>query len=605
MALYGAPVEYALHTLLNLGLAPADTAPSARDLAEFQRLPVAFMRKLLTQLAKAGLVTGSGGGARRLAAGARGEAISVLEVTDAVHGGDPLFECRNIRERCALWPDDDPPPGATSGVCTIHAVMLRAEAAMRRELARHTLADIAERVSGRRPRRGRSRSRPGSPGATPAGDAPSRRPMRRPAMTDKILIIGGGFAGFWAAIAARRVAGRRAAVTLVSREPTLKVRPRLYEAHPETLGVDLLPLLAAADVRFVQGEAAGLDLSGRAVELATGERLGYDRLVVATGSVMRRATGPRRGVGLVDRQPARGDGLRPAAGRDRRKWGAPGGRRRRGRLHRHRTGARTARPAVRSWGRGSRRTPADRADRPGGRRRSGAWPGAAPGDPGGAGRGPRRANLGATVTGLAADRVTFADGTILNADAVALATGLVAAPFVEHVPGERDRLGRVVVDRALRAPARARRLRDRRRRCRRRWRRLPDAPVMPARAPARPLRRGERRPRSAGGAAADLRANGLRDPLDLGRSGAVYTRGRNRTVAWTGAEAKARKRRINTQVIYPPEHPTGEVLLALSSVDSDDKSLNGMPRERSTAKPVDRRSRGFMCRVCARNAKLR
>ena len=59
MAFYGAGVEYALHTLLNLTLAPAGTAPSARDLADFQCLPLAFMRKLLTQLEKAGLVAGS------------------------------------------------------------------------------------------------------------------------------------------------------------------------------------------------------------------------------------------------------------------------------------------------------------------------------------------------------------------------------------------------------------------------------------------------------------------------------------------------------------------------------------------------------------------
>ncbi|MCC2658274.1 MAG: transcriptional regulator [Panacagrimonas sp.] len=36
-----------------------------------------------------------------------------------------------------------PPEWATSGVCGIHAVMLRAEQSMRRELARTTLADLA------------------------------------------------------------------------------------------------------------------------------------------------------------------------------------------------------------------------------------------------------------------------------------------------------------------------------------------------------------------------------------------------------------------------------------------------------------------------------
>lgn len=146
MALYGAPEEYALHTLLNLSYAPAGTAPSARDLAEFQRLPVSFVRKQLTQLARAGLIVGTEGvrGGWRLA---RPPAeISLLDVVDAVHDGAPLFECRNIRARCALWEDDDPPRAAVSGVCAIHQVMLQAQAAMRSELAAHTLADIAQRV---------------------------------------------------------------------------------------------------------------------------------------------------------------------------------------------------------------------------------------------------------------------------------------------------------------------------------------------------------------------------------------------------------------------------------------------------------------------------
>ncbi len=147
MAYYGAGVEYALHTLLNLSLAPSATAPSARDLAEFQRLPLAFMRKLLTQLEKAGLVSGSEGvrGGWKLARAP--DAITTLDVADAVQGREPLFECREIRAHCALWAEGAAPRAATSGTCAIHAVMLSAEAAMRRELAQRTLADIAGQVS--------------------------------------------------------------------------------------------------------------------------------------------------------------------------------------------------------------------------------------------------------------------------------------------------------------------------------------------------------------------------------------------------------------------------------------------------------------------------
>ncbi|RIK36245.1 MAG: transcriptional regulator [Chloroflexi bacterium] len=146
MAHYGAAVEYALHTLLNLSNVPAGVTPSARDLAEFQRLPTPFMRKQLTQLARAGLVSGAEGvrGGWQLARPP--QEISLLEIADAVHEGGPLFECRNIRARCALWDDAHPPAAATSGVCSIHRAMLEAEAAMRRSLAGRSLAQIAEEV---------------------------------------------------------------------------------------------------------------------------------------------------------------------------------------------------------------------------------------------------------------------------------------------------------------------------------------------------------------------------------------------------------------------------------------------------------------------------
>ena len=43
---------------------------------------------------------------------------------------------------------------------------------------------------------------------------------------------------------------------------------------------------------FVRGEATGLDTAAKGVMLAAGDRLTYDRLVVATGSQMRRPPVP-------------------------------------------------------------------------------------------------------------------------------------------------------------------------------------------------------------------------------------------------------------------------------------------------------------------------
>jgi Rrf2 family protein len=152
MSQYGLAVEYALHALLNLSLASDDAGPSARDLAEFHKLPVAFMRKLLARLQRSGLVEATEGvhGGYRLRRPP--EEITVLEIAEAVQGRAPLFECREIRARCALWPDDDPPRGARTGVCEIHAVMLAADRAMRAQLKAHTLADLTTRVEAKSPR---------------------------------------------------------------------------------------------------------------------------------------------------------------------------------------------------------------------------------------------------------------------------------------------------------------------------------------------------------------------------------------------------------------------------------------------------------------------
>ena len=51
----------------------------------------------------------------------------------------------------------------------------------------------------------------------------------------EIVVAGGGFAGLWASLAAVReleCAGATAGVSLVSADPYLVVRPRLYEPDP-------------------------------------------------------------------------------------------------------------------------------------------------------------------------------------------------------------------------------------------------------------------------------------------------------------------------------------------------------------------------------------
>lgn len=149
VSLYGSAVEYALHCLL--WLAPSrETPASSRDLAELTGVSPALVAKLLPKLEKSGVLAAQGGiaGGYRLAKPA-GE-ITVLEIVDAVDGGKRLFDCKEVRLRCPLF-GADPPTWASSGLCSIHAVMLRAEKSMRREMAAITLLDIAKAMGAKAP----------------------------------------------------------------------------------------------------------------------------------------------------------------------------------------------------------------------------------------------------------------------------------------------------------------------------------------------------------------------------------------------------------------------------------------------------------------------
>lgn len=173
-------VEYGLHCLLRLVNLPDEIpSPSARDLADLQGLPADYVSTVMTKLNKAGITKATEGlrGGIRLARPA--EQISFLDVVTAIDGPKKLFECRDVRERCALF-GGSPPEWASSGVCSIHAVMLAAEAEMRRVLASRSLADVAAHAGKRVPpdfigntrtwmvRRGASRrtNRPAGDGGT-------------------------------------------------------------------------------------------------------------------------------------------------------------------------------------------------------------------------------------------------------------------------------------------------------------------------------------------------------------------------------------------------------------------------------------------------------
>lgn len=104
-------------------------------------------------------------------------------------------------------------------------------------------------------------------------------------MNRRLVVAGGGFAGLWAALAAKRelTSHSDVDVCLVTKDPYLTLRPRLYEADPSKMRVPLEATLNPVGIGLTIAEVDDIDPQSR--QLITGEgALLYDRLVLATGS---------------------------------------------------------------------------------------------------------------------------------------------------------------------------------------------------------------------------------------------------------------------------------------------------------------------------------
>ena len=98
----------------------------------------------------------------------------------------------------------------------------------------------------------------------------------------RIVIVGAGFAGMYAALSAARLRDERGVspkaleIAVVAPEPRLVVRPRLYERAPETVVAPLSELFEAVDIRYEQGRVETIDCAGNSVAI-----IGRDGKIVA------------------------------------------------------------------------------------------------------------------------------------------------------------------------------------------------------------------------------------------------------------------------------------------------------------------------------------
>jgi NADH:quinone reductase (non-electrogenic) len=106
----------------------------------------------------------------------------------------------------------------------------------------------------------------------------------------RILVLGSGFAGLWAALGAMRRLNELGAahgavdVTVISSQPYHDIRVRNYEADLSPCRIPLRDLLDPAGIGHITADVTGIDASAATVTTAGGTSHGYDRLVLAVGS---------------------------------------------------------------------------------------------------------------------------------------------------------------------------------------------------------------------------------------------------------------------------------------------------------------------------------
>jgi NADH:ubiquinone reductase (H+-translocating) len=391
----------------------------------------------------------------------------------------------------------------------------------------------------------------------------------------RILILGAGFAGLWAALGAARKrdeALSRAAdleILVVDRHPYHNIRVRNYEVDISDVAISLAKLLEPVGVSHAVASVEAIDTAKQEVAVATArgrQTLNYDCLVLALGSQLVRPT-----ISGLAENSFDVDTFAAAQ-----------------KLNAHLSSLRERSPSqerntvvVVGAGFTGIEVAAEMPQKLSAAGVSGEYRVILvdPNPVVGATIGERarpvinealsalgvETRLGARVRFVDATGITLDGGDFIEAQTIVWCAGMAASPLAATLPCERDRLGRLMVDPFLRVKGLARVFAagD-----------IANSVVDGVHATVMSCQFARPMGRFAGH---NVVADFLGEPmlpleidwyvtvLDLGSWGALYTTGWDREVHATGAAAKATKQTINHQRIYPPRDGNRAELLAAAA----------------------------------------
>jgi Rrf2 family protein len=146
MAFYSAGVEYGIHCLANMLDEDGQTiVMSVKEAAKLQGVPYEYLGKIFTQFSKAGILKSSQGRKGGFELAKCPKEITVLHIVQAIDGQKSVFDCKEIRQRMAVF-SEDLPTWVCSSMCGIHSVMKRAQIQMEQELNKHTISMLSQQM---------------------------------------------------------------------------------------------------------------------------------------------------------------------------------------------------------------------------------------------------------------------------------------------------------------------------------------------------------------------------------------------------------------------------------------------------------------------------
>lgn len=137
-------VEWGMHCVALVALAPAGSPVRREVLATHYGLPEAYLGKHLQALTRSGVLRAVPGPKGGYLLARPATEITALEVLEAVEGTARPFLCQEIRKRGTGAMTDE----QCTGPCAIDRLMGRAHEAWRAELREVTVADLVDEMPG-------------------------------------------------------------------------------------------------------------------------------------------------------------------------------------------------------------------------------------------------------------------------------------------------------------------------------------------------------------------------------------------------------------------------------------------------------------------------